>query len=581
MLRFFGRGSAFSEPHNCAFFQSGHSLFLLDCPASAFQALKRAPFLTACTDIRIFVTHTHADHIGGIPLLIHYAFYCLHTPVIVTAPSQEVAEDLHLYLDRIEGCDPAGYRIETAADAALPFSAGAIHTPHTPRLAGRCFGWYLNVDGQEIVYTGDTASLDSFLPYLHAGVTLYTEACCHESGVHMQIEKLLPVLRELTQNGIRVFLMHLDNPEKIAEAISGTEITLAPLYENETKGETAMSDMNAQETLNSIFSITHDLYQRMSSVQESAHETLFTDLTALGKVLTGADRASFWKWDKRRHELWTLSAIGTERIVIPETTGLVGKALREQKVVVTNDPYSDPDFNPEVDRKTGYVTRSVLVMPVADINGEFIGAYQMINKPGGFDAAEDCRRLSPAALICGLALESETFLEDSQHDRLTQLKNRMGFYADYLHRYGKMLAAGKNVSMFLCDIDHFKRVNDTYGHNAGDDALRFVSDILQKSCRPGDNAYRWGGEEFIMLMPDTTLEEAAELAEAIRVRVMNATCMADGNEIRMTLSFGCCAMDSRLSVEGNVSRADQLLYNAKESGRNRVKWEPLPSWQNC
>ena len=257
----------------------------------------------------------------------------------------------------------------------------------------------------------------------------------------------------------------------------------------------------------------------------------------------------------------------------------MGKALREQQVVVTNDPYSDPDFNPEVDKKTGYVTRSVLVMPVADVNGEFIGAYQMINKPGGFDAAEDCRRLSPAALICGLALESETFLEDSQHDRLTQLKNRMGFYADYLHRYGKMLAAGRRVSMFLCDIDHFKRVNDTYGHNAGDDALAFIADILQKNCRNGDNAYRWGGEEFIVLMPDTTLEEAAKLAEDIRVRVMDSTCLADGNEIRMTLSFGCCEMDSSLSVEGNVSRADQLLYNAKESGRNRVIWEPLSSWQ--
>jgi diguanylate cyclase (GGDEF)-like protein len=576
MLQFFGRGSAFSELHNSAFFLSGRSLVLMDCPISAFQSLKHAPFLMTCTDIRVFVTHTHSDHVGGIPLLIHYAFYILQTPVIVTAPSEEVAEDLRLYLDRIEGCDPAGYRIETPADAILPFSAAAVPVVHTPCLAGRCFGWCLNVDGQEFVYTGDTASLAPFLPYLHKDTALYTEVCSHVSTVHMQIDKLMPVLKELTQKGVRVYLMHIDDEANIADAVRGTDIELAPLYDMK---EAAMPDTGAQKTLDSIFSITHDLYKRMCSDQESSHETLFADLTVLGKVLTGADRASFWKWDKRRHELWTLSAIGTERIVIPETTGLVGKALREQKVVVTNDPYSDPDFNPDVDKKTGYVTRSVLVMPVADVNGEFIGAYQMINKPGGFDAAEDCRSLSPAALICGLALESETFLEDSQHDRLTQLKNRMGFYADYLHRYGKMLAAGRNVSMFLCDIDHFKRVNDTYGHNAGDDALAFISDILQKSCRTGDNAYRWGGEEFIMLMPDTTLEEAAELAEAIRMRVMDSTCLADGNEIRMTLSFGCCAMDGSLSVEGNVSRADQLLYTAKESGRNRVKWEPLPSWQ--
>lgn len=564
MLQFLGRGCAFADDNNCAFFRCRDELVLLDCPMTAFHALKHSDLTKGAARIRIFVTHTHSDHIGGIPLLIHYAYYFLKLPVTVCAPSEEVRGDLACLLERIEGCRPESYTLELAADA--PFAVDAIPTEHVPSLSGRCFGYHLHLDGQDIVYTGDTSTLEPFLPYLHTGAELYTEASCSGSPVHLSLERILPELRELHDRGVRIFLMHLDNEEQTETLIRGTGISLAPLWQDraETPSDSAV--------LSEIFARADKLYKLTCNNEESDHSSIFAELTELGRILTHADRASFWKWDKRRHELWTLSATGTERIVIPETTGLVGKALREQRVIVTNDPYSDPDFNQAVDKQTGYVTKSVLVLPVADVNGNFIGAYQMINKPEGFDAQEDARRLSFAALICGIALESDTFLEESQHDRLTKLKNRMGFYADYLRRYGKDLANGRQVSMFLCDIDHFKSVNDTYGHNAGDDALVFVSQILAESCRIGDCAYRWGGEEFILLMPDTTVEEAAKIAETIRVRVMNRICHADGNDIRLTISFGCCAMDGTLPVEVNVKHADDNLYTAKESGRNRVVW---------
>ena len=107
-----------------------------------------------------------------------------------------------------------------------------------------------------------------------------------------------------------------------------------------------------------------------------------------------------------------------------------------------------------------------MVLPVADVNGEFIGAFQLINKNSekGFDIEEDSRKLSLPALICGLALESDTFLDDAHHDRLTKLKNRIGFYSDFSKKYMKYLdgKTDKPLSMFICDIDKFKLVNDTY-----------------------------------------------------------------------------------------------------------------------
>ncbi|MCR5120840.1 MAG: sensor domain-containing diguanylate cyclase [Ruminococcus sp.] len=328
-----------------------------------------------------------------------------------------------------------------------------------------------------------------------------------------------------------------------------------------------------EKMLSEIFSVSEELYKDMSdSIKETDHSKIFEYITMLGKTLSESDRTSFWKWDKRTHTLWTAAAVGAERIVIPDNTGLVGKALAEERVIITNDPYSDPDFNSEVDKKTGYVTRSVLVLPVSDVNGEFIGAYQAINKLGGDGrfTEEDCRRLSLAAVICGIALESEVFMEDSHRDKLTQLKNRMGFYSDFSRRYLKLIDSGTPFALLMCDIDKFKRINDTYGHNAGDEVLKYTAEILTDCCLENDGVYRWGGEEFIMIMCGADKQTGIDKAEEIRVKVMDSVCHAEGKDITLTLSFGVSVYDPARTIEENVSSADERLYVAKESGRNRV-----------
>jgi len=331
--------------------------------------------------------------------------------------------------------------------------------------------------------------------------------------------------------------------------------------------------------LEQIFSITQNLYAEMSrtdSDAENDHNSIYRLLTDLGRTLVNADRASFWKWDKRNHSLWTTAAVGAGRITIPEGTGLVGKALAEQHAIVTNDPYNDPDFNSDVDKKTGYVTKSILVMPISNCKGEFIGAYQAINKldsESGFDLDEDVRRLSLAAFICGITLESDSFLDDSQHDKLTELKNRMGFYNDYTKVYEKIICDTenlRNVSLFICDIDFFKKVNDTYGHNAGDAVLKHVAANFRKNSRICDGVYRWGGEEFIVIMPDTSAEQAAEAADRLRVCIMDSVCHFEDLDIKVTMSFGVTQLDPSKSIEDNIKDADEKLYKAKESGRNRV-----------
>ena len=227
--------------------------------------------------------------------------------------------------------------------------------------------------------------------------------------------------------------------------------------------------LSSDELLEKIFYYMSRLFE-----EKELSTTLFL-LTDLGKTLVNSDRASFWFWDRRKHTIWTLAALGTDTIEIPENSGLVGASMMNNEILIINDPYSDSRFNPAVDRETGYVTKSILTMPVTNNEGKVIGAYQAINKIDneGNDAAfteEDVKRLSLATAFCGRSLESYMLYNEAMEDPLTGLRNRRGLHAHYERRIATLRIYEK-ASIIMCDIDHFKHVNDTYGHNAGDEVL--------------------------------------------------------------------------------------------------------------
>ncbi len=584
MLKFLGRGSGFSDYNTSAFFVRGNNIIMIDCSLTSFIRLKSLGFEKVAMgknvfDVTILVTHTHSDHISGIPMLLHYCYYVKHIGVTIIAPSEEVKADLKYYFDRLDGCDEEEYTLITADEYRHSdtydslWLLDVIKTSHTPQLEGKCFGYRLFVDDRMIVYTGDSNNIEDFIPYLEDGMELYCECSSYESGVHINIKKLLEYKAFFKDNNIKVYLMHLDNEEAVREVAEPAGYKLALLWRDRDITKALGGFMtDEKKMLDDLFDVSDKLYGNMCLHKENNHAEVFKYLTEMGRIMTDADRASFWKWEKRKKQIWTTSATGVDKIIIPDDTGLVGKALHEGRVIVTNDPYNNPDFNAEVDKQTGYVTKSILVLPVCDVNGQYIGAFQIINKNGdkGFDEKEDARRLSMAALICGLALESESFLEESHHDRLTKLKNRMGFYHDFSKKYNACLQEDRPLSMFISDIDKFKRVNDTYGHNAGDDVLAFTANLIESFVPEDGGLYRWGGEEFIMLMPDTDLKGAAEMAEKVRAKLQDTPCNAQGNILNLTMSFGCHQFDKELSIEDNVSKADEHLYTAKETGRNKV-----------
>lgn len=330
--------------------------------------------------------------------------------------------------------------------------------------------------------------------------------------------------------------------------------------------------LNAEELLEQIF------YYMNQLVNEKDFSSTVVLLTDLGRTLVNADRASLWYWDKKRKQYWTIAASGSERICVPEGSGIVGATIQNNETIVINRPYEDERFNPQVDRETGYVTKSILCMPVTNAKGAVIGAYQAINKldqdgESIFDE-RDVKRLTMASVYCGKTLESHLLYQESRVDPLTGLKNRRGYYEYYSDVVLPKYAEGNCASLIMCDIDFFKKVNDTYGHNAGDAVLEYVAAMLKENITPVGEAFRWGGEEFVSLLPGMDLEQAGTLAEQMRRQIEDAVCEYEDvngiKEIKITMSFGVSEWLWGKSSDENVEMADAKLYQAKQTGRNKV-----------
>ncbi|MCJ8168067.1 sensor domain-containing diguanylate cyclase [Atopomonas sediminilitoris] len=163
----------------------------------------------------------------------------------------------------------------------------------------------------------------------------------------------------------------------------------------------------------------------------------------------------------------------------------------------------------------------------------------------------------------------------SRTDRLTQLFNR-GYWEECLNtEYQRFMRYQQPLSLLIFDIDHFKKVNDTYGHPAGDEVIRQVADTLRSLVRNTDIAGRYGGEEFVCLMPDTPGEGGMVLAERIRQRIEQLLVVHEGREIRFTVSLGVAELTPEVpSPSAWLEQADKMLYQSKHGGRNQSSLLP-------
>ncbi len=161
----------------------------------------------------------------------------------------------------------------------------------------------------------------------------------------------------------------------------------------------------------------------------------------------------------------------------------------------------------------------------------------------------------------------------ANHDPLTGVMNRRAFEAELTAELERCLRYGQRAALLILDVDHFKRVNDTFGHPAGDAVLKNVSDEIVAAVRGVDRVARWGGEEFAILLPQAEVPAATRVAQRINMSIAQRTMLVDGQRLNVTVSIGVAVADPEspdLRPARLVGEADRALYAAKESGRNRV-----------
>ena len=206
------------------------------------------------------------------------------------------------------------------------------------------------------------------------------------------------------------------------------------------------------------------------------------------------------------------------------------------------------------------------------VKGLDLGAVDYVTKP--FDAFELQARARAALRTKHL---QDLLVERARMDPLTELWNRRGFMERLEHEWARLQRHDGTLAIIMADVDHFKDVNDRYGHPVGDQLLREVATVLAGWCRQPDLPARYGGEEFAILLPDELAEGAAALAERYRREIEDIRLDTKEERVRVTASFGIADSTDMVSYDSVIRKSDAALYRAKQAGRNRVETDPSPA----
>jgi len=282
-------------------------------------------------------------------------------------------------------------------------------------------------------------------------------------------------------------------------------------------------------------------------------------------------------------ELYFKAAVGagSERLQglrIKSGEGIAGWVATNVKSLKVDDVTEDPRFAARFDKASRFHTKSILCVPLS-FKGKVLGVIELVNGEGdGPFTDEDLRILSTVAEFSAIAIENAQNFH--KVEELTVLDDHTGlFNSRHLSRQLEMeihraTRFGHPVSLIFFDLDHFKQVNDKHGHQAGSRVLHEVGRLLLSTLRSTDVAVRYGGDEFVILLPETSKDQAVEAANRLRVEIAEQKFLAAEKfgPLRLTASLGVASFpdDAKLPEE-LLRKADEAMYRVKEAQRDGVE----------
>jgi diguanylate cyclase (GGDEF)-like protein len=299
-------------------------------------------------------------------------------------------------------------------------------------------------------------------------------------------------------------------------------------------------------------------------ILDTSEEEIFDRITRMARQLFNVDMSMITFVDG--HRQWFKSRQGVDYCEGPKGPSFCNKAVNERAPLIITNAATDERFrdNPLV---TGApFIRFYAGVPLYSHSGYAIGTFCVIDTKPAEMPAERLDLLRDLADMAKAALELRRV---ATVDALTGASTRRAFCGELQKALSLACRHGHDVSLLAFDLDHFKRINDTYGHHAGDAVLTEALRICRAHLRDSDLVGRLGGEEFAVLLPHTDGHEAMAVSEKLRQALEAANLVIDGAPIKITASFGVVSGETAKDVGPLLEIADKAVYAAKRSGRNR------------